>query len=127
MKMTYESNNTGVPESGKVVAPTVVAQASMLHTSELVYVSLGEKPEKFNGLNFKWWQQKMLFYLTTLNLARVLTEDALKLKEDVPDIQVISAIDAWKHLDFLCKNYVLNELIDSLYNVYYTKSSSKEL
>ena len=69
----------------------------------------------------------MLFYLTTLNLVRFLTEDALKLKEDECDIQVISAIDVWKHLDFLCKNYVLNGLIDSLYNVYYTESSAKEL
>ena len=69
----------------------------------------------------------MLFYLTTLNLKRFLIEDAPKLKEDEHDIQVISAIDAWKHLDFICKNYVLNGLTDSLYNVYYTKSSKNEL
>ena len=69
----------------------------------------------------------MLFYLTTLNIARFLTKYASKLKEDECDIQVISAIDAWKHSDFLCKNYVLNGLTDSLYNVYYTKSSAKEL
>ena len=69
----------------------------------------------------------MLLCLTTLNLAKFLTKDALKLKENEHNIQVISAIDAWKHSDFLCKNYVLNELIDSLYNVYYTKSSTKEL
>ena len=36
----------------------------------------GEKPEKFNGTDFNRWQQKMLFYLTTLNLAKFLTEDA---------------------------------------------------
>ncbi|KAM1636561.1 hypothetical protein ACFX14_014505 [Malus domestica] len=35
----------------------------------------GEKPEKFNGTNFKRWQHKMLFYLTTLNLAKFLIED----------------------------------------------------
>ncbi|GKB12734.1 retrotransposon protein, putative, ty1-copia subclass, partial [Tanacetum coccineum] len=35
-----------------------------------------EKPEKFNGQNFKRWQQKMFFYLTTLNLARFLKETA---------------------------------------------------
>ena len=125
--MTYESNNIGVPESGQVVAPTVVAQAPIMHTSWHVFISPREKPDKFNGLNFKRWQQKMLFYLTTLNLARFLTEDAPKLKEDERDIQVISVIDAWKHSDFLCKNYVLNGLFDSLYNVYCTKSSAKEL
>ncbi|RVX20814.1 hypothetical protein CK203_002413 [Vitis vinifera] len=37
------------------------------------------------------------------------TVDAPKLKEDEHDIQVISAIDAWKHSDFLCRNYVMND------------------
>ena len=69
----------------------------------------------------------MIFYLTTLNLARFLTEDAPQLKEDEHDIRVISAIEAWKHSNFLCRNYILNGLIDTLYNVYYTKSSAKEL
>ena len=59
----------------------------------------------------------MLLYLTTLNLMRFWIEDAPKLKEDEHDIQVISAMDAWKHSDFLCINYVMNALIDSLYNV----------
>ena len=59
----------------------------------------------------------MSFYLTTLNLVRFLTEDAPKLKEDEHDIQVISVADAWKHYDFICRNYVMNALIDSLYNV----------
>ena len=53
-----------------------------------------KKSEKFNGLNFKRWQDKMLFYLITLNLARFLTKDAPKLKEYEHDIQVISAMDA---------------------------------
>ena len=88
---------------------------------------LREKPEKFNGLNFKRWQHKILFYQTTLNLARLLTEDVPKLKEDEHDIQVISIVDAWKHSDFLCRNYVMNVLIDSLYNVYSDKKKAKEL
>ena len=53
-----------------------------------------EKPEKFNGLNFKMWQQKMLFYLTTLNLVRFLTEEAPKVREDEQDFQVLAAVDA---------------------------------
>ena len=68
----------------------------------------------------------MLLYLTTLNLTRFLTEDAPKLKEDEHDIQVISAMDAWKHHDFLCRNYVMNVLTDSLYNVYSDKKIAKE-
>ena len=34
------------------------------------------------------------------------------------DCQVIAAVDAWKHFDFLCKNYILNGLDNTLYNVY---------
>ena len=69
----------------------------------------------------------MLFYLTNLNLVRFLTEDAPKLKEDELDIQVISDVDAWKHFDFLCKNYVMNGLADSLYNGYIDKKTIKKL
>ena len=66
----------------------------MLPTIVPISISLGEKIEKFNVLNFIRWQQKMLFYMTTLNLARFLIQDAPKLKEDEYDIQVISAVDA---------------------------------
>ncbi|GJV71307.1 retrotransposon protein, putative, ty1-copia subclass [Tanacetum coccineum] len=81
-----------------------------------------EKPEKFNGHNFKRWQQKMFFYLTTLNLARFLNETAPQVKpptEGQPsNAQAMQAVEAWKHSDFLCHNYVLNGLVDDLYNVY---------
>ncbi|RVW87884.1 Retrovirus-related Pol polyprotein from transposon TNT 1-94 [Vitis vinifera] len=120
--MTTEFDNVVVTELAPVATPTVAQVPAMP-----ISVSPGEKPEKFSELNFKRWQQKMLFYLTTLNLARFLTEDAPKLKEDEHDIQVISAIDAWKHSDFLCRNYVMNGLADSLYNVYSDKKTAKEL
>ena len=92
--MTSKSNNTSVPESGKVAAPIVVTQTLMVHTSGPVSISPGEKSKKFYGLNFKGWQQKILFYLTTLNLARFMTGYAPKLKEDEYDIQVINARNA---------------------------------
>ena len=69
----------------------------------------------------------MLFYMTTLNLARFLTEEAPKLKEDEHVMQVISAMDTWKHSDFMCRNYIMNALTDSLYNVYTDKKTAKEL
>ena len=100
------------------MATPTVAQVVVMPTTVSISVSYGEKPEKFNRLNFKRWQHKMLLYLNTLNLARFLIEEASKLKEDECDIQVISVVDAWKHSDFLCKNYVMNVLTDSLYNVY---------
>ena len=73
----------------------------------------------------------MLFYLTTLNLARFLNEDAPVPNENEQDqevaLQVAFAIDAWRHSDFLCQNYVLNGLHDTLYNVYSVKTTAKEL
>ena len=48
----------------------------------LMTVSHGEKLKKFNGTDFKRWQQKMLFYFTTLNLACFLREDVPALKEN---------------------------------------------
>ena len=69
----------------------------------------------------------MLFYLTILNIVRFLTTDAPKLKEDEHDIQVINVMDVWKHSDFLRGNYIMNALIDSLYNVFLDKKTVKEL
>ncbi|KAL5567734.1 hypothetical protein UlMin_024309 [Ulmus minor] len=113
-----------------MVAPVVIHVATPVVSPAVpvsVPVNHGEKPEKFSGLNFKRWQHKMLFYLTTLNLARFLTENAPVLKDDEQDIQAVSAVDVWKHSDFLCRNYVLNGLTDSLYNVYSDKKTAKEL
>ena len=90
-------------------------------------VSHGEKLEKFNGTEFKRWQQKMLFYLTTLNLARFLQEDAPALKEDETNMQVVAAVEAWKHADFLCRNYILDGLDNTLYNVYCAFNTTREL
>ena len=60
----------------------------------------------------------MLFYLTTLNLTRVLYEDAPMLKEGETDKQVQAVVEAWNHFDFLCKNYILNSLGNTLYSEY---------
>ncbi|XP_075480615.1 uncharacterized protein LOC142521272 [Primulina tabacum] len=87
----------------------------------------GEKPEKFHGIDFKRWQQKMLFYLTTLALAKFLKEDPPTVDEGEQDTQKRTAVDAWNHSDFLCKNYILNGLDNALYNVYCQVKTAKEL
>ena len=69
----------------------------------------------------------MLFYLTTLNLAKVLSEDPPAMAENEPDRQKVIALDKWKRTDYLCRNYVFNNLADSLYSVFCAKSSAKEL
>ncbi|KAL4011257.1 hypothetical protein IC575_028309 [Cucumis melo] len=90
-------------------------------------VAHGEKPEKFGGVDFKRWQQKMLFYLITLNLAKFLKEDAPILPEGETNKEKQLAVDAWKHAEYLCKNYILNGLDNTLYNVYSSVDSAKNL
>lgn len=86
-----------------------------------------EKPQNFKGEDFKHWQQKMLFYLTTLNLANVVTETVPKAEGDNIPSETLNAISTWQHNDFLCINYTLNALDDSLYDVYAVFTTSKEL
>ncbi|KAJ9565792.1 LOW QUALITY PROTEIN: hypothetical protein OSB04_001758 [Centaurea solstitialis] len=92
----------------------------------IVPMNHAEKPEKFSGLHFKHRQQKMFFYLTTLNLARYLSEDVPQVPEGQTDIHVVSAIEAWKHSDFLCRN-LCPQWSHALYNVYSASNTSKEL
>ncbi|KAL0325205.1 UNVERIFIED_CONTAM: hypothetical protein Sradi_5089800 [Sesamum radiatum] len=87
----------------------------------------GERPKKFSGNDFKRWHQKMLFYLTTLNLARFLSEEAPIVSEGESDTQKRVAIDAWGHGDFLCRNYILNGLSDTLDNVYSSATTARAL
>ena len=69
--------STQVSISKRVVAPTPgVPTIPMAHV---------DKPKKFGGSNFKQWQQKMMFYLTMLNLIRCLTEKALVMAKNEMD------------------------------------------
>ncbi|XP_022156727.1 uncharacterized protein LOC111023572 [Momordica charantia] len=77
-----------------------------------------EKLEKFEGKNFKIWQHKMIFYLTTLNLAHILEKvcPTTPLEAIAPETE--AAKQAWLHSDFLYHNYILNCLDGTLNNVY---------
>ncbi|XP_038701826.1 uncharacterized protein LOC119998549 [Tripterygium wilfordii] len=87
--------NGGEPKNGPIepTAPIYADGRTVAPLAGRVMVP-AEKPEKFTGKDFKRWQPKMRFYLTTLNLV---------------------------------KNYILNGLVDDLYNVYSKTSSAKEL
>ncbi|XP_070055477.1 uncharacterized protein [Nicotiana tomentosiformis] len=86
-----------------------------------------EKPKKLFGIDFKQWQQKMFFYLTTLSLQKFIKEDVPVLPESTPENERFMVTEAWKHSDFLCKNYIISGLEDDLYNVYSNVETSKEL
>ena len=99
---------TTIPTT-QVPTSTVTVVARVPIPIVTVPMNHAEMSEKFSDLNFKRWQQKMMFYLTTLNLARFLTKDPLKVTED--DRDSLMTFDMWKSFDYLCRNYVLNSLI----------------
>ena len=90
---------TTIP-AAQVPTPTVTVAARVPTPTVTVPVNHAKRPKKSSGLNFKRWQQKMMFYLTTLNLARFLTEDPSKANED--DRDSLMAFDVWKSFDYLC-------------------------
>ncbi|GJS82548.1 hypothetical protein Tco_0749089 [Tanacetum coccineum] len=73
-----------------------------------------EKPEKFYKQNFKRWQQKMFFYLTTLNLAWFLNETAPQVEPPKED----------SLYNVYCKTTTAKELWESLERKYKTEDAS---
>ncbi|XP_070054154.1 uncharacterized protein [Nicotiana tomentosiformis] len=82
---------------------------------------------KFFGANFKGWQQRVFFWLTTLGMQKFTSEDPPVPAADMSDNEKFMIVEAWKHADFLCKGYILSSLEDDLYNVYSDMKTSKEL
>ena len=91
-----DATNTVVAATSETVAQGSIPVVKLPVTVPAAAVSVhhDEKPEKFNGLNFKRWQQKMLFYLMTLNLVRFLTEEPPKLSERETNMQAVNVVDA---------------------------------
>ncbi|PHU09897.1 Glyceraldehyde-3-phosphate dehydrogenase, cytosolic [Capsicum chinense] len=113
MDATTSVGKTNIATSSRTNAPPTMAPA--------------EKPEKFLGIDFKRWQEKMFFYLTTLCQQRFNSEDAPEVPEGTSDKDRFVIVEAWKHSDFLCRNYILSGLQDDLYNIYSGTKTLKEL
>jgi hypothetical protein len=84
--------------------------------------------DRFDGQNFIRWQQKM-FSSSPLKLAYILEDDLEDILEPTPedDDELKEKSRKRKEDDFLCKRHILNTLSNSIYDVYRTSSSAKEL
>ena len=80
--------------------------------------------DNFDGSNFRRWQQKVLFLLTSLKIAYVLTESCPE-REEGPGGSY--ARKKWKEHDYLCKSHILNLVADNIYNMYSEARSAKDL
>ncbi|KAL5806367.1 hypothetical protein ACOSQ4_029100 [Xanthoceras sorbifolium] len=82
------------------------------------------KPFHFEGIHFKRWRQKILFFLTTKKVAYVLTIE----KPILPLPPVASKEhESWVENNFLCNNYILNGLSNNLYDYYNSDKSTKKI
>ena len=84
------------------------------------------KPFKFEGMHFKRWESKMLFYITMKKVAYSVT--IIKPTQvDPPTAENTKEIANWDSDDFLCKNYILNALSDDLYDYYSSFKTTKDV
>nr|GEV44494.1 zinc finger, CCHC-type [Tanacetum cinerariifolium] len=85
-----------------------------------------KKLDKFEGHDFRRWQKKMHFLLTTLKVVYVLTTP-------MPELMKVSTVEAirirakWENDDYICRGHILNGMFDSLFDVYTNFESAKEL
>jgi hypothetical protein len=84
------------------------------------------KLDKFEGQDFRRWQKKMHFLLTTLKVVYVLTTP-------MPDVIENETVEQtrnrckWENDDYICRGHILNGMSDSLFDVYQNVESAKEL
>nr|GEV36936.1 zinc finger, CCHC-type [Tanacetum cinerariifolium] len=84
------------------------------------------KLDKFEGHDFRRWQKKMHFLLTTLKVVYVLTTLMPELLEDAK-VEAIRIRANWENDDYICMGHLLNGMSNSLFDVYTNVESAKEL
>ncbi|XP_024965792.1 uncharacterized protein LOC112505993 [Cynara cardunculus var. scolymus] len=97
-------------------------------TSESVkdMTSKFNKLEKFQGNDFRRWQKKMHFLLTTLKVVYVLSTPMPELMED-ETLEQTRKRNKWENDDYICRGHILNGMSDALFDIYQNIKSAKEL
>ncbi|CAM8975487.1 unnamed protein product [Rhodiola kirilowii] len=84
------------------------------------------KLEKFEGVNFRRWQKKMHFLLTSLKVVHVLSTPMSDADENGP-LDAIRKKSKWENDDYICRGHILNGMADNLFDVYQNVESANEL
>nr|GEY90250.1 zinc finger, CCHC-type [Tanacetum cinerariifolium] len=84
------------------------------------------KLNKFERHDFRRWQKKMHFLLTTLKFVYVLTTPMPELLED-DTVEAIKRKAKWENDDYIYRGHVLNGMSDPLFDIYQIVESAKEL
>ncbi|GJR41107.1 hypothetical protein Tco_1216791 [Tanacetum coccineum] len=84
------------------------------------------KLDKFEGVDFRRWQKKMYFLLSSMSVVYVLTTPIHEDGDDATMEQLRKRVK-WHNDDYVCKGLILNGMSDSLFDIYQSVESSKEL
>ncbi|RZC12309.1 hypothetical protein D0Y65_012211 [Glycine soja] len=89
-------------------------------------ISKFAKLDKFEGQDFRRWQKKMHFLLTTLKVVYVLSTPMPVFMED-ETLDQTRKRSKWENDDYICRGHILNGMSDSLFDIYQNVESAKEL
>ncbi|GJX02653.1 zinc finger, CCHC-type containing protein [Tanacetum coccineum] len=99
-----------------------MAAAAMKHMA-----SNFAKLDKFKGVDFRRWQKKMHFLLSSMSVVYVLTTPIPEDGGDDATVEQIRKRAKWDNDDYVCRGLILNGMSDSLFDIYQNVESSKEL
>nr|GEV33967.1 zinc finger, CCHC-type [Tanacetum cinerariifolium] len=85
-----------------------------------------KKLDKFEGNDFRRWQKKMHFVLTTLKVVYVLSNPMPEFVED-ETLEQTKKRCKWENDDYICRGHILNGMSDALFDVHQNVGSTKEL
>nr|GEW68522.1 zinc finger, CCHC-type [Tanacetum cinerariifolium]GEX26782.1 zinc finger, CCHC-type [Tanacetum cinerariifolium] len=99
-----------------------MAAAAMKHMA-----SSFVKLKKFKGVDFRIWQKKMHFMLSSMSVVYVLTTPMPKDGGENPTVEQVRKKAKWDNDDYVCRGLILNGMFDSLFDIYQNVETSKEL
>ena len=84
------------------------------------------KLENFQGVDFRRWQKKMHFLLTTLKVVYMVSTPMLEEKRDETPAEIRKRCK-WENDDYICRGHILNSMCDPLFDIYQNVESVKQL
>nr|GEZ60695.1 zinc finger, CCHC-type [Tanacetum cinerariifolium] len=85
------------------------------------------KLDKFKRVDFRRWQKKMHFFLSSMSVVYVLTTPMPEDGGDNPTMEQVRKGTKWDNDDYVCKGLILNGMSNYLFDIYQNIESSKEL
>nr|GEY57617.1 zinc finger, CCHC-type [Tanacetum cinerariifolium] len=96
-------------------------------TDAMKHIALNfAKLDKFERVDFRKWQKKMHFLLSSMCVVYVLTTPIPDDGENAT-VEQLRKRDKWDNDDYVCGGLILNDMSDPLFVIYQNSKSSKEL